>query len=380
MLYRKFGHTDFHVSALGFGSMRLPVLEGDAGKVDETKAVEMIRYAIDHGVNYVDTAYLYHQGQSEILVAKALRDGYREKVKLATKLPVWLTEHYEDFDRYLNEQLEKLGTDHIDFYLLHALNRNTWPKAKEAGVLRFLDRAAADGRIGYAGFSFHDEEKLFEEIIDAYSWTFCQMQYNYMDTNIQAGTEGLNYAAAKGLAVIIMEPIKGGKLAANPPRAVQELWASAPTERTPAEWALRWVWNHPQVSLVLSGMSTMEQVQENVRIAAEAEPNSLTSEELRLIGEVRKTYAALTKVGCTGCGYCLPCPSGVDIPRNFALYNDAYIYDQLDASVMAYQNLLEEGARASACVECGECESVCPQQLNIRIYLKEVHRTLSRGN
>lgn len=376
MLYRKFGSTDFDASKLGFGAMRLPTVDGDEGKINELEAIRMIRYAIDHGVNYVDTAYAYHQGKGEIVVGKALQNGYREKVKLATKLPVWLTESYTDFDKYLNEQLQKLGTDHIDFYLLHALNKNTWPKAKELGIMRFLDGAIADGRIRYAGFSFHDERALFQEIVDSYPWTFCQIQYNYMDTEIQAGSEGLKYAAAKGLAVIVMEPIKGGKLAKNPPRSIQTLWNSAQVKRTPAEWALRWVWNHPQVSLVLSGMSTLEQVEENLRIAAEAEPNSLSVEELSLIGQAKKTYTHLTKVGCTGCSYCMPCPSGVDIPRNFTLYNDAYIYDQLDASVMAYQRFLEDGARASACVECGECEAVCPQQLSIRDYLKEVHQAL----
>ncbi|MDA8441621.1 MAG: aldo/keto reductase, partial [Peptococcaceae bacterium] len=228
MQYRKFGQLDFQVSALGFGCMRLPFLDGDQGKIAEAEAIAMIRHAIDQGVNYVDTAYFYHKGQSEVLVGKALQDGYREKVKLATKFPAMLAQTYADFDRYLNEQLQRLATDHIDFYLMHGLSRRTWDKLKELNFERFLEQAKADGRIRNVGFSFHDEYPVFTEIVDAYPWTFCQIQYNYMDTEIQAGTAGLKYAAAKGLAIIVMEPIKGGKLAKNPPPQVQELWATSP--------------------------------------------------------------------------------------------------------------------------------------------------------
>lgn len=376
MLYRKFGKLDFEASVLGFGCMRLPILDGDASQIDEAEAIHMIRYAIDQGINYVDTAYFYHKGQSELLVGKALQDGYREKVMLATKLPVMRAQSYEDFDRLLNEQLSKLATDRIDFYLLHGLSRKTWDQSRELGVLRFLDQALADGRIRYAGFSFHDEYPVFQEIVDAYPWTFCQIQYNYMDTHHQAGSKGLEYAASKGLAVVIMEPIKGGKLAKNPPAIIQDLWNSSPVRRTPAEWALRWVWNHPEVSVVLSGMNTLEQVQENLHTAAEALPNSLTSEELGLIQNVKEKYRSLTKIDCTACGYCQPCPSGVDIPRNFALYNEAHTYDDLGSSRFAYHQFFAEENRASACTECGNCEEACPQNLSIRDYLKEVHQAL----
>ncbi len=247
-------------------------------------------------------------------------------IKLATKLPVGLCEKYEDFDSFLNEQLEKLATDHIDFYLLHGLTRITWDKVKKLGIERFLETALADGRITYAGFSFHDEFPVFKEIVDAYPWTFCQIQYNYMDTEFQAGTKGLQYAAAKGLAVIIMEPIKGGKLAKTPPPPILELWSKAEEQRFPAEWALRWVWNHPEVTMLLSGMSTMKHVEENLRVANVAKPNSLSEQELTLIKEVKKQFRLLSKIDCTACGYCQPCPSSVDIPRNFTIYNDAYIY------------------------------------------------------
>jgi len=374
MHYRQFGNLDFKASILGFGCMRLPVLDGDSSRINESEAISMIRHAIDNGVNYIDTAYPYHQGQSEPLVGKALQNGYRDKVKLATKLPVSRCQSYEDFDRFLNEQLEKLATDHIDFYLLHGLSKNTWEKAKKLGIELFLEKALADRRIHYAGFSFHDEFAVFKEIVDAYPWTFCQIQYNYMDTEFQAGTQGLNYAAEKGLAVIVMEPIKGGKLAKKPPQSIIDLWAQSTVKRTPAEWALRWVWNHPEVSLLLSGMSTRDQVEENLRFASLAEPNSLSADELLLIEKVKEQYISLTKVDCTTCGYCQPCPSGVNIPRNFSLYNDANIYDDFASSRFAYNTFFTAENRASACTECGVCEEACPQQINIREHLKEIQR------
>ena len=374
MQYRKFGKLDFQTSILGFGCMRLPVLNRDQANIDEVEAIRMIRHAIDNGVNYVDTAYPYHQGQSEICVGKTLQNGYREKVKLATKLPVGRCQKFEDFDTLLNEQLEKLATDHIDFYLLHGLNRITWDKVKKLGIERFLEKALADGRITYAGFSFHDEFPVFKEIVDAYPWTFCQIQYNYMDTEFQAGTKGLQYAAAKGLAVIIMEPIKGGKLAKTPPPPILELWSKAEEQRSPAEWALRWVWNHPEVTMLLSGMSTMKHVEENLRVANVAKPNSLSEQELTLINDVKKRFRLLSKIECTACGYCQPCPSGVDIPRNFAIYNDAYIYDDNNSSRFAYNTFFNPITRASACTECGACEEACPQHLSIRDHLKEIQK------
>jgi uncharacterized protein len=378
MKYRKFGQLDFMASILGFGCMRLPTLNGDPSKINEPEAISLIRHAIDNGVNYIDTAYPYHQGQSEILVGKALQDGYREKVKLATKLPIFRCQSYDDFDRILNEQLVKLQTDHIDFYLMHGLSNATWEKAKNLNFERFLEKALADGRIKYAGFSFHDKYPVFQEIVDAYPWTFCQIQYNYMDTEFQAGSKGLNYAADKGLAVIVMEPLKGGKLVKNPPTSILSLWDKAKIKRSPVEWALSWVWNHPQVSLLLSGMGNKEQVDQNLKLANMCEPNTLTDQELNLIDEIRRQYLSLNKVDCTACGYCQPCPSGVNIPNNFALYNDAHVYDDFASSRFAYNTFFTPESKASACIECGACEDVCPQQLSIREHLKEIQKAFEQ--
>jgi predicted aldo/keto reductase-like oxidoreductase len=378
MLYRKFGSCDFEVSALGFGCMRFPILNGDSGQIDEAEAIRMLRYAIDNGVNYVDTAYPYHKKNSELIVGKALKDGYREKVRLATKLPAWLTNTYEDFDKYLNEQLEKLQTNCIDFYLLHSLSKDTWKKIKDLKVLDFLDSALKDGRIKHAGFSFHDDINTFKEIVDSYDWTFCQIQYNYMDEKYQAGAEGLKYAASKGLAVVVMEPLRGGKLVQTPPDEVQEIFNTSPVNRTPAEWGLSWIWNQPEVSIVLSGMSTMEQVEQNIETAGKTGINSLSDKDISIIDRVKAKYNQLTKVKCTACEYCLPCPAGVAIPSNFSLYNDASMYKDTEKYINRYNNEMPEKARASSCVECGKCEAACPQHLPIRKYLKEVHSTLSR--
>ena len=377
MLYRKYGKTNEMVSALGFGCMRLPVLDNDPTKIDEEKAIPMVRHAIDSGVNYVDTAYPYHGtgfssgGASEPFVGKALKDGYREKVKLATKLPSWLIKTRADMDKYLNEQLERLETDSIDFYLVHSINAGVWPVLKEAGISEFLDEAIKDGRIKYAGFSFHDKAGLFTEIVDYYDWSFCQIQYNYLDEDYQAGKKGLQYAANKGLGIAIMEPLRGGNLA-NLPEVAQAVMDQADVQRTPAEWALRWVWDHPEVSVVLSGMSTMEQVIENVKVANEAHANSLTIKEKAMIDQVKNIFQERIKVNCTACAYCMPCPVGINIPMCFSTYNDHSVFDAPPSAKYRYELLGKMGALASKCVECGKCESHCPQGIAIRKELKNV--------
>ena len=288
MLYRKMPKSGDELSILGFGCMRLAV-KAD-GSINEERARKQVRNAIDQGINYVDTAWPYHMGQSEPFLGRALADGYREKVRLATKLPSWLIESREDMDRYLNAQLKKLKTDHIDYYLVHALVGDLWDKVEELGVADFLTRAKADGRIGNAGFSFHGAGKDFSRIVDAYEWDFCQIQYNFLDEQNQAGTAGLEYAASKGLGVIIMEPLRGGNLTKTVPPAIQEIWDEAPTKRTPAEWALSWVWNHPEVTVVLSGMNEESHIRENLRIADQAYPDSLTRAELDLVKRVERKY------------------------------------------------------------------------------------------
>ena len=347
MQRRIIGRTGVEVSLLGFGCMRLPTLP--SGEIDEEQAMAMVRSAIDAGVNYLDTAYNYHGGKSEEFVGKVIQDGYREKVHIATKMPVWLLEKPEDCARIFQEQLGRLGVDYVDFYLLHSLNLESWHKALEHEALEFLEEAQAQGLIRHVGFSFHDELPAFREIADAYPWDFCQIQFNYMDENYQAGLAGLKYAASKGLGVIVMEPLRGGCLVRNLPEEIEELFASAPVQRTPAEWSFRWVADHPEVSLILSGMNRMEEVEENIRIMAEAAPNSLSREELALIKKAREIYSSRVQVPCTDCRYCLPCPENVAIPRIFSMFNDASIYNNFDGSRWMYENLAKKGGCRTLC-------------------------------
>jgi len=377
--YRNFGGLDWRPSALGFGAMRLPYLGGDTGRIDEPLSIRMIRHAIDHGVNYVDSAYGYHKGNSEVAVGKALRDGYRERVKLATKMPTWLVNSTADMDRCLDQQLGKLQTDHVDFYLLHGLNKDRWPKIRDLGVFDWAEKAKEEGKIMHLGFSFHDDYKLFHRIMeDSDHFTLCQIQYNYMDEDYQAGTKGLKEAADKGLALVVMEPIKGGKLAVTPPPQVQRIWDGAKVKRKPAEWALRWVWNHPEVSVVLSGMSEMYQVEENLIYADRSGPNVMEPWELKLVSKVREAYGKLGFVGCTACRYCMPCPQGVEIPDILGLYNEYYMSGQSGEIKKKYLEKIRPEGRADKCVACGRCEEQCPQHLPIRRFMAEIPRVFPK--
>ncbi|MFH0778120.1 MAG: aldo/keto reductase [Candidatus Eisenbacteria bacterium] len=383
MLYRKLGKTGSDVSILGFGCMRLPILNATgrldafdpSKKVDEEETARMVSQAVQSGINYFDTAYRYHGGQSEPVLGRVIKP-YRDKVAIATKSPTWLAKTEEDFDRFLDEQLKTLDVRFIDCYLLHGMSRQEWQRIKELRVLRFCDRALADGRVRYIGFSFHDDGRLFKEIVDSYAWSVCQIQYNYLDENYQAGREGLLYAAGKGVGIIVMEPLRGGKLADNVPPAVRAIWDSAKERRSAAEWALRWIWNHPEVSTVLSGMSSMDQLVENIEIAGRGHAGSLSTEELELVARAAESYRSMMAVDCTGCGYCMPCPNGVNIPESFYLYNDSLAFSDKEVNSLLYNRMLSAEQRASNCNECGECEERCPQEIGISDELKNVHQEL----
>lgn len=383
MLYRKIGRTGYEASILSMGCMRLPMLEQKnppkdfierQRAVNEEKALELIEYAIEHGINYFDSAYMYHAGNSELILGKAIK-GKRDKLIITTKSPVMMIQKHEDFDRILDEQLKRLDTDHLDFYLLHGLAKETWEKAKALKVFDFLDRIQKDGRVKHAGFSFHDKLEVFRDIIDAYPWAACQIQYNYFDENYQAGKEGLKYATSKGIGVIVMEPLRGGRFTKRIPDAVQRIWDTAEIKRSPAEWGLRWVANHPEVSVILSGMTTMEQLKENIGIADEFKPKSLTQKELGIIDRVVKAYKDIMAVGCTTCNYCMPCPNGVNIPMIFSLYNDVVMFKD-DMPVIMYNTMVPPDQNATNCIECGECEDKCPQHIEIIGNLKDAHRAL----
>lgn len=380
MKYRKFGKLDWEVSALGFGAMRLPTNSADQADIDEEQAIRMIRYAIDNGVNYLDTGYPYHMGQSERLVCKALKDGYREKMKLATKMPCRMVEKKEDFDRIFNEQMERLEGDTLDFYLMHGLKAESWAKVKELGVIPWIEDKMAKGAFKNLGFSFHDTFDAFKTIIDDYdNWTLCQIQYNYMDVNYQAGRKGVEYAASKGLAIVVMEPLRGGRLVKAPPEAVLKVWDSAETKRSLPEWCLKWVLNQPEISVALSGMSDFDQVVENVEIADRVGPGVLTADEMALYDRARAAFEGLIAVPCTACEYCLPCPNGVAIPAIFNTYNDAVMYNDQQGGQMRYSGPMMEqsGERADACQECGECLDACPQGIDIIEKLQEAHAYLT---
>ena len=375
MKYRKFGTLDWEASIIGFGCMRFPTGENN-GDILEQESREMLYYAIDQGVNYLDTAYTYHDGQSERFLGHALKNGYREKVRIATKLPAHMVERRTDFDRFLNEQLAKLQSEHIEFYLLHGLTQKTWHHVRDLGVIEWAEGAITDGRIGHLGFSFHDSYDVFQQIVDVYEWIFCMIQLNYLCEQFQAGTEGLRYAAANGLAVVIMEPIMGGGLA-NQPKLIQDLWGAARQNRSPAEWALQWVWNFPETTAVLSGMSTMEQIEENIESADRSGANNLSEEEISLIHKVRDKYSDLQLIACTKCGYCMPCPHNVDIPRNLEIYNHCRLFDQIETSLWQYEDLPEKN-RASACEQCLECEEACPQNIEISNWLSYIQNELGK--
>ncbi len=382
MKYRTLGASGIRVPALGFGCMRYPLLPGRKNSkrrcaVDVPEAVRMMRYAFERGVNYFDSAWGYHMGWSEVVLGKALKGMPRDKVMVTTKMPVWLAKKPADFRRLLSTQLRRLRTGYLDFYFLHALNAKSFERVRELGVLDFLESATREGRIRHTGFSYHDAAASFRPIVDAYDWTTCQIQYNIVDTRYQAGTAGLRYAAKKGIGVIIMEPLRGGDLAGRVAPSIMALWESSAIRRAPAEWALRWLWSQPEVSMVLSGMNTMEQVKDNIRYASRSRIGAMSDDQLALVARVQRAYRKLRGIPCTACGYCMPCPSGVSIPRNFSLYNDWCMFPGSSQARLEYCTWMDAANRASACKECGTCVAKCPQQLAIPELLKKVHSALS---
>jgi predicted aldo/keto reductase-like oxidoreductase len=352
--------------------MRLPTLNG---AIDEPTAARMMNTAVDNGINYIDTARPYHGGMSEPFVGRALR-GLRDKVQLATKLPSWLVKTREDLDFHLNEQLEQLQTDHIDFYLLHALSASRWENLLKLDIMGFMEKARAAGKIRYICFSFHDSLETFKKIVDSYAWDMCQIQLNFLDDNYQAGVTGLKYAREKDVGVVVMEPLKGGNISIAVPTDLQNAAQAAGYEKpTLVELGLRWVWNHPEVSLLLSGMSAPEQMTQNIESVAKGFPNTLTPKELDLVKQTKDLFISRMRVPCTSCAYCKPCPEGVDIPQCFMNLNNAAISGNWEAQKSHYHYILadnREGNKASACVECGACETKCPQHIPIKEKLKEV--------
>lgn len=360
MQYRKFGNTGIEVSALGFGTMRFPTIKEEQGTIiDEDQAIGMLRLAIDQGVNYIDTAYPYHEGMSEVIVGKALKDGYRERTLLATKCPPWSITKAEDFNKILDEQLTKLQTDHIDFYLLHALNTSYYEDViLKFGLIEKMEEAKAAGKIRFIGFSFHDEYPVFKRIIDSYSkWDFCQIQLNYIDTHNQAGIKGLEYAAQKGLGIVIMEPLLGGKLAI-PPRNVA---AALSNDKLPVEWALDYLWNRPEVGTILSGMSDLKQTEDNLTYADRSSIAMLTDKDLSMLEQAKKIFDTMALVPCTKCRYCMPCPFNLDIPKIFEAYNLSASSTIKEAKTL-YASL---ETVADSCQKCRQCEKECPQHIVI---------------
>lgn len=366
MQYRRFGNLGIEVSALGFGAMRLPTVVAEDGKkvIDEAEAVRIIRHAIDKGLNYLDTAYPYHDGQSEVLCGKALQDGYRQKVYLATKCPVWKMTCSEDFDKILEEQLDKLQTDYIDFYLLHSLDADSFENiVLKYHLIEKAEEAKAAGKIHHIGFSFHDNKEAFKKIVDSYDkWEFCQVQMNYIDVDRQATLEGMEYAAEKGLGVIIMEPLLGGRLAVPEKHIADAL----PDSRTPVEWALDFLWDRPEVSLLLSGMSDAAQVEQNLEYADRSYIGMLSEDDIAMLSGVKKLYDTMALVPCTKCRYCMPCPFGLDIPGIFEAYNKTAV------SMRKARELYSDiEVKADACRACHRCEKACPQRIAVSEKMKQ---------
>lgn len=374
MNYRldKYGNK---LSVLGFGCMRFP---RKMGLIDMAETEKEIMYAFNHGVNYFDTAYIY-PGSENALGEILTKNNIRDKVYIATKLPHYLIKNRESLDKYFDEQLKRLNTDYVDYYLMHMLSDvDTWERLKSLGIEEWIAEKKASGAIKQIGFSYHGNSEMFCQLVDAYDWEFCQIQYNYMDENSQAGRRGLNYANEKGIPVVIMEPLRGGKLVSHLPDDALEIFKNYKIQHTPAQWAFKWLWNQEDVSVVLSGMNSMEMVEDNINTAANTQIGELTAEDEEMLQSVVKAINSKMKVGCTGCGYCMPCPKNVDIPGTFAAYNRRFAEGKFWAYVDYFMctALRKNSTAASNCIGCGKCEKHCPQNIKIRECLKDAQKEL----
>ena len=374
MKYRKDKYGN-ELSVLGFGCLRF---QKKLGTIDLEQAREQILLAIDQGVNYFDTAYIY-PGSEAVLGQVLQESGVRDRVRIATKLPHYLIKSRQELDKLFAEELRRLRTDHVEYYLMHMMNDiATWQRLREMGIEEWIAEKKASGQIGQVGFSYHGNSEMFCKVVDVYDWDFCQIQYNYLDEHAQAGRKGLLHANAKGLPVIIMEPLRGGKLVNLLPEKARKVLESYPVKRSPAEWGLRWLWNQPQVTVVLSGMNSCQMVMENARVASESRAGQLTEAEMAVYGKAVEAINANMKVGCTGCGYCQPCPKAVDIPGTFAAYNRYYGEGWFWGLREHFMNtaLRKESTAARSCVGCGKCEQHCPQNIPIRQELKNAAKVL----
>lgn len=371
MEYRKMEQLGVSTSLLGFGCMRFP--KNADGSINEPLAERMLAEAIAAGVNYIDTAYPYHNGASEPFVGRVLDRYDRGSYLLATKLPVWKVHSRAEAEALFEEQLKRLNKTYVDFYLLHALDRGRWEGVKEQGLIEFAEDLKRQGKIRALGFSFHDDYAVFEEILTAHKWDFCQIQFNYMDVDFQAGEKGYALAKRLGIPMVVMEPVRGGALASLE-GSVAEIFRQANPAASVASWGYRWVASHENVKVVLSGMSDADQVEDNLKTFSRFKP--LTEEEQQVVGKVREAIRARVKNGCTACRYCMPCPAGVDIPENFRIWNHYAMYGNRQKAENEFGGLGEK-ALASACVQCGRCEQQCPQHIPIREHLQAVCATIS---
>ena len=368
MKFRKLGKLNIELSALGFGAMRLPIVDGNIEKIDEKYAIDIMRYGFDKGINIVDTAYPYHGGNGELVVGKALKNGYRDKVYLSTKSPTWALETEKDFDKYLDEQLIKLDVEYIDFYHLHFIFQSVWDKINPLKVIESGIRAKEAGKIKYFGFSTHDSYEFYKNMLSEYDWDFTLVQHNYLHENTQVTKEGVKLACLNDIPLLIMEPLMGGALA-NPPKKIKEIWEA--NNLDPVNSAFQWLWNKPEVSCILSGMSTLDQLKANLKFAEMSSAGCLDNNTKNVIEKVVKTYSELEIIPCTKCKYCSNCPKNINISDIISLYNDQKLHG--GPFHIQYKNHIKDSHKGNVCIKCKKCEEKCPQNIKISELIPKIH-------